>query len=32
MNFENPVELQRVFPSADWVGDKVVFNMGSFTG
>jgi mRNA interferase HigB len=28
-DFSNLVELQGVFPSADWVGDKVVFNLGS---
>ena len=29
-NFANFVELQQVFPSADLVGDKVVFNLGSY--
>jgi mRNA interferase HigB len=29
-DFVNFVELQRVFPSADWVVDKVVFNLGSY--
>lgn len=29
-DFANFVELQRVFPSADWVVDKVVFNLGSY--
>ena len=29
-NFANFVELQQVFPSADLVGDKVVFNVGSY--
>lgn len=28
-DFGNLVELQGVFPSADWVVDRVVFNMGS---
>jgi mRNA-degrading endonuclease HigB of HigAB toxin-antitoxin module len=28
-DFGNFVELQAVFPSADWVVDKVVFNLGS---
>lgn len=28
-NFTNLVELQAVFPSADWVGGKIVFNLGS---
>jgi mRNA interferase HigB len=27
---ENLVELQRVFPSADWVDGRVVFNLGSY--
>ena len=29
-DFENLVELQRVFPSADWVGGKIVVNLGSY--
>jgi mRNA interferase HigB len=29
-DFDNLVELQAVFPSADWVGDRVVFNLGSY--
>ena len=29
-DFENLVDLQRVFPSADWVGERVVFNLGSY--
>jgi mRNA interferase HigB len=28
-DFANFVELQGVFPSADWVVDQVVFNLGS---
>ncbi len=28
-NFDNLVELQAVFPSADWVSERVVFNLGS---
>ena len=28
-DFDDLVELKRVFPSADWVGGKVVFNLGS---
>lgn len=28
-DFGNFVELQRVFPSVDLVGDKLVFNLGS---
>ena len=28
-DFENFAALRNVFPSADWVGDKVVFNLGS---
>ena len=28
-NFANFAELRRVFPSADLVGDKLVFNLGS---
>ena len=28
-NFENLVELQRIFPSADWVEGKLIFNLGS---
>ena len=28
--FDNLVELKAVFPSADWVGDRVVFNLGSY--
>ena len=28
-DFGNLVELQAVFPSADWVGGRVVFNLGS---
>jgi mRNA interferase HigB len=29
-DFESLIELQRAFPSADWVADRVVFNLGSF--
>ena len=29
-DFYNLVELQEVFPSADWVGEKLVFNLGSY--
>ena len=29
-DFGNFPELQRVFPSVDWVGGKLVFNMGSY--
>lgn len=29
-DFENLVELQRVFPAADWVDGRVVFNLGSY--
>jgi len=29
-DFANFVELQKVFPSADWVEDKLVFNLGSY--
>ena len=29
-DFGNFVELQRVFPSVDWVGGKLVFNLGSY--
>ncbi len=29
-NFANLVELQRIFPSADLVKDKLVFNLGSY--
>ena len=29
-DFDNLVELKIVFPSADWVDGKVVFNLGSY--
>jgi mRNA interferase HigB len=29
-DFGNFVELQAVFPSVDWVGDTLVFNLGSY--
>ena len=29
-DFANLVELQGAFPSADWVGGKLVFNLGSY--
>jgi len=29
-DFANFVELQKVFPSVDWVDDKLVFNLGSY--
>jgi mRNA interferase HigB len=29
-DFANLIELQGVFPSADWVGGRVVFNPGSY--
>ena len=29
-DFDNLVDLQCVFPSADWVEGRVVFNLGSF--
>ena len=29
-DFDDLIGLQAVFPSADWVGGKVVFNLGSY--
>lgn len=29
-DFGNLVGLQHVFPSADWAGERVVFNLGSY--
>ena len=29
-DFDNLVDLQRVFPSADWVDGRVVFNLGAY--
>lgn len=29
-NFVSLVELQAVFPSADWAHDRVIFNLGSY--
>lgn len=29
-NFGNFVEVQQVFPTVDWVGDKLVFNLGAY--
>ena len=29
-DFDNLVEVHRVFPSADWVEGKIVFNLGSY--
>jgi mRNA interferase HigB len=29
-DFDDMVELKKVFPSADWVGDRVAFNLGSY--
>jgi mRNA-degrading endonuclease HigB of HigAB toxin-antitoxin module len=29
-DFGNFVEVQRAFPSVDWAGDKLVFNLGSY--
>jgi mRNA interferase HigB len=29
-DFANFVELQKVFPSVDWVDDRLVFNLGSY--
>ena len=29
-DFANFVELQKVFPSVDWINNKLVFNLGSY--
>lgn len=29
-DFANFVEVQKEFPSADWVEDRLVFNLGSY--